>query len=49
VMAALLEQIFAEKPLACLFVKTANAPAIALYKRLGFATIGGYVISYYGM
>jgi len=49
VMAALLGAIFAEKPVACLFVKTANAPAIRLYERLGFATIGGYAISYYGI
>jgi uncharacterized protein len=48
VMAALLEAIFAEKPAACLFVKTTNAPAIALYERLAFRTVGGYAISYYG-
>ncbi len=49
VMAALLEAIFAGKPVACLFVKTANEPAIALYERLAFRTVGGYAISYFGI
>ncbi len=49
VMGALLEAIFAEKNEACLFVKKSNGPAIALYKRLGFRTIAGYVINYYGL
>lgn len=49
VMAALLEAIFAEKPVACLFVKVTNGPAIALYERLAFRTVGGYAISYFGV
>ena len=49
VMAALLEAIFAEKPSACLFVKTTNEPAIALYERLAFRTVGGYTIAYFGI
>ena len=49
VMAALLEAIFAEKPSACLFVKTTNEPAIALYERLAFRTVGGYTIAYFGV
>ncbi len=49
VMAALLEAIFVEKPVACLFVKTANGRAISLYERLAFRTVGGYAISYFGI
>jgi GNAT superfamily N-acetyltransferase len=49
VMAALLDAILAEKPLACLFVKTVNEHAIALYERLAFRTVGGYGISYFGI
>jgi GNAT superfamily N-acetyltransferase len=49
VMAALLEAIFAEKPIASLFVKTTNTHAIALYERLAFRTVGGYAISYFGI
>ncbi len=47
VMAALLECIFREKAGACLFVKRENAPAVALYLRLGFVVAGGFRISYY--
>lgn len=32
---------------ACLFVKTNNAPAIALYHRLGFVQRDDFVITYY--
>jgi len=49
VVIALLKAIFQEKSAACLFVKKRNRPAISLYDRLGFAPIGDYVISYYGI
>jgi predicted GNAT family acetyltransferase len=47
VMEELLRQVFAHKDMACLFVKKDNLPALALYKRLGFATADSYRISYF--
>ena len=49
VVIELLKAIFQEKSAACLFVKKRNGPAISLYDRLGFAPVGDYVISYYGI
>jgi GNAT superfamily N-acetyltransferase len=46
-MRTLLKWIFREKSTATLFVKTANLPAAALYRRLGFEIDGGYRISYF--
>ena len=48
VVSELLERIFEEKEVACLFVKKRNRPAISLYERLGFQPVTEYVISYYG-
>ncbi len=48
VVSALLSIIFEEKGGACLFVKKKNSAAISLYSRLGFRTVGGYAISYFG-
>jgi GNAT superfamily N-acetyltransferase len=47
VMEELLRRVFAHKDMACLFVKKDNLPALALYKRLGFATADSYRISYF--
>ncbi len=49
VMLALLERLFARYPCVCLFVKRANPPALALYRRLGFRHVDEYRISYYGI
>lgn len=49
VMEALLERLFALYPAVCLFVKRTNAPAIALYRRLGFTHREEFRISYYGL
>jgi predicted GNAT family acetyltransferase len=48
VMSSMLSVIFKDKKAACLFVKKTNPAAISLYERLGFRTVGGYTISYYG-
>ncbi len=48
VVSALLSLIFEQKSGACLFVKKKNPAAISLYNRLGFRTVGGYAISYFG-
>ena len=47
VMRELLDRIFREKGTASLFVKKHNAPAIALYRRLGFRVLEDYRISYF--
>ena len=47
VVRALLAHVLESRSGACLFVKKSNAPAIALYARLGFAIVGGFRISYY--
>jgi len=47
VMRVLLDRIFEDKPAASLFVKKHNAPAVALYRRLGFRTLEDYRISYF--
>ncbi len=47
VMQELLERIFRDRETATLFVKKANAAAVALYRALGFRMVGGYRISYY--
>jgi predicted GNAT family acetyltransferase len=49
VMTALLAKVFQEKSAACLFVKKANAGAIALYRKLDFKIVADYAISYYGI
>ena len=49
VMRVLLTFIFEEKHGACLFVKKKNRPANSLYEKLGFKTVGDYVICYYGI
>ena len=46
-MEELLGRIFAEKSVACLFVKKTNQPALSLYRKLGFRTVDGYRISYF--
>lgn len=47
VMRVLLDRIFEEKSAASLFVKKHNAPAVALYRRLGFRALEDYRISYF--
>jgi GNAT superfamily N-acetyltransferase len=49
VVAELLRAVFAEKQMACLFVKKHNRPALALYEHLGFTPVNDYAISYYGI
>ncbi len=49
VMRVLLTFIFEEKHGACLFVKKKNAAANMLYKKLGFKTVGDFLINYYGI
>jgi N-acetylglutamate synthase-like GNAT family acetyltransferase len=46
-MEELLRLIFAEKSVACLFVKKTNEPALSLYRKLGFRIADGYRISYF--
>jgi predicted GNAT family acetyltransferase len=46
-MAALLAQIEGSGKTASLFVKPCNAPALSLYRRLGFADIGDYRADYF--
>ncbi|MGP1458931.1 MAG: GNAT family N-acetyltransferase [Treponema sp.] len=42
-----LKNVFTAKNVAVLFVKNANAPAIALYRALGFEKAGDYRIAYF--
>jgi GNAT superfamily N-acetyltransferase len=46
-MQALLKRIFQDRTTVTLFVKTGNAAAASLYRRLGFDVAGGYRISYF--
>lgn len=46
VMSELLERIFRARRTVSLFVKTANRPALGLYRKLGFRSLDAYRISY---
>ena len=47
-MARLLELIAADRKSATLYVKEHNAPAITMYRNLGFGVDGGFRVAYYG-